>query len=226
MNFRERHPELETQSHLNNLHSHVSQFHRADIVKDPLYVIAPIFNPQRYRIRWKHYLNFEKHILDSGAHLVLIEASFGNRSEVFTEKIHERLTIINVRTNQEIWLKENMINLAIQQLPADWKYVAWIDADIQFVRPDWVGETIHQLQHYDIVQMFSVAFDLDPNFMPYGINYSFMHDYVNGVPNKDMNIEGSSYGKSVMSKKTPGLKVNRWHPGFAWAARRDRKSVV
>lgn len=212
--------QFEDASHLSNLHRATTQMHRSDIVTAPLYVITPIFNPQRFRTRWKHYNTFEKHILDSGAHLVTIEAIFGERKEVVTTKVNDRHTIIHVRTNSEIWIKENLINLAVQRLPEDWKYVAWIDADIQFIRTDWVGETIQQLQHYDVVQMFSVAMDLDPNHIPYGINYSFMHDYVNGVPDK---IKKGECGKYYETKGTTqsGLKVNRWHPGFAWAMKRQ-----
>ena len=69
-------------THITPLHRHPSQNHRADFVTDPLYVITPVFNPQRYRSRWKHYTNFEQHVLDSGAHLITIEATFGARAKV------------------------------------------------------------------------------------------------------------------------------------------------
>lgn len=222
----ENHPELGQEPHLEHLHQHRAQGHRSDIIKDPLYVIAPVFNPHRYRSRWKMYKNFEKHVLDSGAHLITVEVSYGNRAEVFTESADDvRHKVIHYRTPHEIWLKENMINLAIQQLPNDWKYVAWIDADVQFTRPDWVGETLQKLQHYHIVQMFSVAFDMSPNYIPYGINYGFMHDYINGVPNKDLGITRSlvsnGYCEDGEVVVNPNIKANRWHPGFAWAARRQ-----
>lgn len=207
-------------SHLSNLHKHSTQLHRADTVEQPLYVITPVFNPQRYRTRWKHYNNFEKHILDSGAYLITIECAFGERKEVYTTPVNERHTIIHVRTESEIWLKENLINIAASYLPTNWKYMAWVDADVHFVRHDWVGETIQQLQHYHVVQMFSVALDVDPNHIPYGINYSFMHDYINGVPDK---IQKNQHGKyyETPCKTHNGMKVNRWHPGFAWAMRRQ-----
>ena len=63
-----------------------------------------------------------------------------------------------VRTNAELWHKENMIMLGIQHLTKirpKWKYVAWVDADVIFQRRDIILETAQQLQHYDIVQMFS-----------------------------------------------------------------------
>lgn len=186
-------------------------FHRPDSITDPLYVITPVFNPQRYRMRWKHYKNFEKHVLDSGAHLVSVEATFGQRSNVVVNQISEKHTIINVTTNHEIWIKENLINLAISRLPEDWKYVAWVDADIMFMRPDWVGETIHQLQHYDVLQMFSMSMDVDSEFVPFSMSTSFCHDYIHGVPEND-----------CYSGKW--RKPNHWHTGYAWAA--TRKAIT
>ena len=33
---------------------------------------------------------------------------------------------------------------------------------MMFTRTDWVQETLHQLQHFDVVQMFSTYSDLGP----------------------------------------------------------------
>lgn len=198
--------------------ANAASFRRPDIVDEPLYVITPVFNPQRYRSRWKYYKQFEKHVLDAGAHLILIEATFGEREEVFTEEVSPKHTVIHVQVSHlsEIWLKENLINIAISRLPKGWKYVAWIDADIQFVRPDWVGETLHQLQHYHIVQMFSVALDVDINYNTYCINYGFVYDIGLGyVPGK---THVGSGGNNTPSKPYP---TSHLHTGFAWAARKE-----
>lgn len=219
------HPELGEKSHLDQLHKHRAQFHRSDIIKEPLYVISPIFNPQRFRSRWKNYSPFEKHVLDSGGKLVLIECSFGERAEVYVETLSENHTIIHVSTTQEIWLKENLINLAIQRLPKDWKYVAWVDADIQFTRPDWVGETIHQLQSYKVVQMFSIALDMTPDYHPYQINYGFIHDHINGIPDKIKGHKWDCYYE-VHEGPEAGVKKHRRHPGFAWAATKEAISQL
>ena len=48
----------------------------------------------------------------------------------------------------------------IKHWPLDWKYGATIDADFHFTRHDWALETVHQLQHYDFVQLFSSYADL------------------------------------------------------------------
>lgn len=195
----------------------MSFFHRPDKIASKLYVITPVFNPQRYRSRWKLYKEFEKYVLSFGeAHLVTIECSFGERQEVLVEDQGPNHTVIYVRTKHELWLKENMINIAIQRLPSDWKYVAWIDGDVKFARPDWVGETIHKLQHHSFVQMFSQAADLSPINEVIKIHTSFAHCYKNEIPN--LNSRMSSLEYYYNDDDNQGAY---WHPGFAWAATRE-----
>jgi hypothetical protein len=66
-----------------------------------------------------------------------------------------------------------MINSAVARLPDDWQYMAWVDADITFLRPDWVQETIQQLQHHAVVQMFEYAVDLPQDGYYYTKTMSF-----------------------------------------------------
>lgn len=195
--------------------SHPTEFHRPDTVKEPLYVISPVFNPQRYRTRWKLYMDFCQYVLNSKeAVLITIECAFGTRSEVFTESLSDRHIVIHVVSNQEIWLKENLINIAIGRLPKDAKYVAWVDADITFARPDWVGETIQQLQHYDYVQMFSEAHDLNHQYECLRSYKSFMWCY------KNLGIESLYRHKSHKGNKNCNSGQEAyWHPGFAHACR-------
>ncbi len=198
-----------------------------DKVEEPLYVITPIFNPRRFKSRWKLYQRFRQMVHAAGGVLYTIEAAFGERSHAIEDielredqngkktkaKEHVKHRHIHVRTKDEVWIKENLINLAMARLPADWKYVAWIDADVAFARPNWVGETIHQLQHYDVVQMFSQAMDLGPNYEALAQHQGYVDCYLKGLPPR--REEGGYYG----SDSTPGTP-RLWHPGFAWAARR------
>lgn len=167
--------------------SHPAAFHRPDIIEDPLYVVTPIFNPQRYRTRWKNFLKYKKHVLDSGAHLVLIECAFGNRAFVLPETDHPNLHIVQVRTIQEIWLKEALINRAVVELNRinpDWKYMATVDGDLLFAREDWVGETLQLLQRYPVIQMYSEIINLSPDHEILNSGLSFMEGWKRGIPFK------------------------------------------
>jgi hypothetical protein len=172
---------------------------------DDFYIITVISNPVRYESRYRHYHNFEKHIHEAGLgdHLYTVEATFGERLPKITDKT-QNSRHINVQIWDEIWHKENLINVGLSRLPPDWKYVAWIDADIEFLRKDWALETVHQLQHYMMVQMFQTAIDTGPTGEAFNTYRGFAWSFVTGQPYP---------------------KKNRyypyWHPGFCWAARRE-----
>jgi hypothetical protein len=169
----------------------------------PLYVVAPIINPSRYRSRYSLYRDFAKYITDAGAILYTVEAAYGDRDFEITGPANPKH--IQLRTSHEVWHKENLINIGVSRLPADWKYVAWIDADVQFARPDIVAETIHQLQHFSVVQMFAHATDLGPHHEPMRSFEGFVAKWKCQVEPQPANTE--QYGV--------------WHPGYAWACRRD-----
>jgi hypothetical protein len=205
-----------------------------DAVHEPLYCIVPYFNPWRWKTREKHTMRAIKHFHDSGAVIVLVELAFNQRDHAFADSgLHGtqaecsvsggggefKHTYIPLRTRDELWLKENSINVAVQRaLPYDWKYVCWLDSDIHFLRPNWVGETIHKLQHYDWLQMFSHARDLGPNYemlpetYPHANGTSFMEVFRRG------GVEGlrKAYGKNTGYYY--GAKP--W-PGLAWACTRE-----
>jgi hypothetical protein len=172
-------------------------------VDAPLYVVAPIVNPSRYRSRYSLYRDFARYITDAGAILYTVEAAYGDRDhEVTTD---DNPNHIRLRTNHEIWHKENLINIGVSRLPAAWKYVAWIDTDVRFARPDIVAETIHQLQHFSVVQMFAQATDLGPRHQPLRSFDGFAAQWIRR--GGDVPSDMGQYGV--------------WHPGYAWACRRD-----
>lgn len=182
-----------------------------------LHIIAPITNTCRYSSRYHLFEKFEKMVLDAGAKLWVIEAAFANRPHVVTQAGNPQH--IQLRTNSEIWHKENLINLAINRLPYDWEYVAWIDPDVSFVRPDWINETLNQLQHFDIVQMFSVAHDLSPQYEIIRSQTGFMYRYRTegfNIPDAtDMEVTDYDGTRRLVPKKPYYA-----HPGYAWAAKR------
>ena len=91
--------------------------------------------------------------------LHLIELAYGDRPfDIADPELYPN--DIALRTRHELFHKENLLNLAVARFPPAWKYGAIIDADFHFTRHDIALETIHQLQHYDFVQMFSSYLDV------------------------------------------------------------------
>jgi hypothetical protein len=168
-------------------------------LKHHFYVIAPISNPVRYLSRYRLYHEWLERMRAHKAQVLTVELQLGDRSFVVTERGNPMH--LQLRGWDEIWHKENMINLAIQRLPEDWQFVAWIDTDIAFTRADWIEETVQQLQHHMWVQLFQTAIDLGPHGETLQAHNGFAWSYLQGKP----------YGKHY----------SFWHPGFAWAARRE-----
>lgn len=156
-----------------------------DSISEPLHVVLPLQNPWRWRSRWKHMERTIKHLIDSGAVVTLVESAFNRRELVFADsgldglpatcKYHDKEykhRYIGLATASEHWLKEAMLNRGVADVTErdyKWQQIAWVDGDVHFVRPNWVGEAIHKLQHggtSDIafLQMFSHAADLGPNY--------------------------------------------------------------
>jgi hypothetical protein len=168
-----------------------------------LHVISVISNPVGYASRYKLYNEYAKHMAHFNINLITVELAFGDRPfEITTQHPNN----VQLRTWDEIWHKENMINIGISRLPPDWEYVAWVDADIHFTNSKWVEQTISALQHHMVVQLFQNAIDLGPNGEVVETHGGFGYLYSQGRSNKLTSQYG--YGDFM-------------HSGYAWAARRE-----
>lgn len=172
---------------------------------DLLHVIAVINNPVRWESRKALFGQFVEHMLESGVKLTVVEATYGDIPPVFSgfEPPSIPINYVHVRAKTHVWIKENLINIGLSRLPHDWKYVAWVDADIMFRRKDWAKEVIYALQHYDIIQPWSDCYDLGPNGEHLQHHKSFGHNW---VEKPEIVGRGAPYQFS--------------HPGYAWAATR------
>lgn len=181
------------------------------------YVVTVISNPVRYKRRYELYWQFAEMIKDAGVNLITVEQAFGNRPFMVTESGNPNH--VQVRSFEELWHKENMINLGIQrakQVDPLVREIAWIDADVMPMRPaiHWIEETWHLLQHYEFVQMFSHVINFGPSNEPIsGAQNSFVYNYIqNGfkvVKSKQV-VHHTLGGHSG--------RITEGRTGFAWAA--------
>jgi hypothetical protein len=233
-----------------------------DQVHEPLYAIVPYFNPWRHKSRVKHTERALKHFHDAGAVIVLVEAGFNRRDLVFADSGLDgkpaecgilgsdpryRHKYIGLHTKDELWLKENLINIGVQSLPYDWQQVCWLDSDVHFVRPNWVGECIHKLQHYKFLQMFSDAHDLGPTYSmmpetyPHAIGLGFVEAWNRGelkttlTPQirEDLEEIGGDLAKLLKDfekleedLENPYPGIGGVFPGLAWACTREAWDAV
>lgn len=181
-----------------------------DVLKR-FWVVSVISNSARYKSRVALFRKYQEEMRIAGAQMIVVELAYGRRPFEVTDVMNPRH--LQLRSRSEIWHKENMINLGVRRLTEvapDWKYFAFIDADISFVpshcfqdRQNWINETVHQLQHHAMIQMFQTAIDLGPNGQTFGKYDGFAWAYTEGL----------------FSPKA--MKYTAFHPGYAWAMRRD-----
>jgi hypothetical protein len=168
--------------------------------------VTTIYNPGNYNSRSRLYGDFRKRVEESGLPLYTVELATGDQEFSVTHSSDPYN--IQLRSEHELWYKENLVNIALQRLPRRWDLIAWLDADIAFVRPDWVSATKEKLKHHSFVQMFSHVLDLGSHFEPLGVQEGFVYRYLTCE-------EKSRGGGHDIAAKSIG------QTGYAWAARRD-----
>jgi len=199
-------------------------------ISAPLYVVCAHFNPLRFRSRDRLYTQFAQHCADAGAILYTIELALRDRHHQVTDSFDPKT--IQLRGHSEIWYKENLQNIATQHLPADAEYIAFVDGDFHFTRPDWATETVHMLQHYEAVQMFSCLTYEGHDHRTHNTMDSFAFTHCNqGTIPKRYGHQGAvggawAFRRSALRQLGGLLDIcilgsGDWHMAFAMAGRED-----
>lgn len=173
-----------------------------DPIEDKLHVIVVVSNPCLYAIRYILTREFIKRMEmdESNVVLYIVELVYKKQKFIITEANNKQH--LQLRTDEPLWHKENMINLGVKYLlPKHWKAMAWIDADVEFESSTWATDTLKILNgSKDVVQLFSHCVDMNKQkaamqvFTSFGYQYTKKNAYLSGV--------------------------NFWHPGYAWACNR------
>lgn len=164
-------------------------------VDENLYVILPYFNFCAFKRRRDLFVNFVREY----SHLKLVVIEVNGPAPLPKMPVFDH---IKVNSKSKFWIKENLINIAVEHLPSTWKHVAWIDADISFLNQKWVEDTVSQLETHDVVQVWQTAVNLGPFGEAIKTDKSFGYMYSCGTP----------YSRTD--------KYGFWHPGYAWACTR------
>ena len=172
-----------------------------------LHVITAYSNPLRWKSRYNLFKQFQRHMKESGVHLWVVECAYGERPfELKDSDINDKHHI-GVHAETLVWNKECLLNIGLGHLPDDWKYVAWIDADVTFRNETWAVDTVAALQHYAVIQPWSDCYDLGPHNDHIQHHRSFAHQFWNKQP-----VGTGPYTFA--------------HPGYAWAATRKALDTV
>lgn len=185
-----------------------------------LHLVVPYSNPFRSRTRRVLTNNFIREMHRTpNVRLYVVELAYGERPFEVTSRAEHR-DDIQLRTSDEMFHKENLINVGLSRVDPQAKYMAYCDADFTFTRHDWALEAIHLLQHHQFVQLFATYCDVAPDYVP---NLSQNHGPVSMQ---------STYARNFLlglRNKSPyrgAAGVQFGSPGGAWAFRRSALDLV
>ncbi len=182
----------------------VNHIHRPEMRSgEVLHVVAVISNVEGYHSRYRLAREFIERMRDTPhVKLHVVEAAHGDRHH----ELDESANGLRLRIHSNAWIKENLINLGVKHLlPRDWKYMSWVDADVEFRDPNWALKTLHQLQHFPVLQPWQHAADLGPHGAIMQTHTSF--GYLNQAEIRMQRHAGET-----------GYKYG--HSGYAWACTR------
>jgi len=198
-----------------------------------LHVASAYSNPFRWRTRRELFNDFRQQINQQpNVKLYVGELAYGERPfEVTGASANGEASDAQFRTTAELFHKENILNETVKTFDSDWKYGAIVDGDFTFTRHDWALEAIHQLQHYDFVQLFSTYTDLSAKGyggnVPGRVAKSFAQTYIAnghqlppGWSDPTGFDSGYGYGSGYGGWQSPGAT------GGAWAFRRSAFDTV
>jgi hypothetical protein len=200
------HPHTSTEPSDNHISGHIVSHTRHPGLRsdNTLHVIGVCSNPPRFQSRYRLTRQWYDDMCKTTCVApYLVEGAFGDRHHEVTTGQPDHL---QVRLHSEIWVKENLINLGVRRLlPRDWRYLAWVDTDVTFRDPNWAQETLHQLQHWHVVQPWQQCSDLGfhGNIVQTFQSFGFLNQ--RGVKIQAHKDEPYIYG----------------HSGFAWACTRE-----
>lgn len=170
--------------------------------KRSLWAITSYFNWYHFATKRSNYEQFRRGFARFGGALLTVECAL--HGEAF-ELENTGDDIIHVRTNSMMWQKERLLNIALEHLGPECRYVAWLDCDVLFHNAQWQVEVIRTLESACVVQLFSRVVRLSRGASELSPDSNLRVSFMRAIEDA---IEGRMPPR-------PG------DPGFAWAARRE-----
>lgn len=195
-------------------------------------IVSCFFNPQNspYRLlafqKWYHSI---KHLNHRIIECVIGDAESQLPNSPYITKIH---------SSSLLWHKESLINKMVAELPPEFKYVFWVDADVLFTNQNWLVEGVEQLKGTaKIIQPFEYCVHLERNQVKPRFNMIDAKAAVNVAHHNERqqkidpklrrvwrsfcsNVYNQSRDISAPHADSENYDEHG-HVGFAWGARRE-----
>lgn len=172
------------------------------------WVVTTYFNPAGYVSRRRNYDQFRARL--GSVPCLTVECAEDNRPF----ELSPSADVVQVRAQGALWQKERLVNLGVAQLPSSCRFVAWVDGDVLFARPDWPTLARAELEQRLAVQLFDEV-ELLPS--PRGSQNGM-------VPQKLVGFAAKI--RAEPESLVAGRFDAHGHTGYAWAMRRDILATV
>jgi hypothetical protein len=181
-----------------------------------LYVILPYYNYFNNSYRESNILRFiETYRRIDNCKIVVVEGLTAD-SEPLKDLSDKIFKHIKYNIPQKIWVKENLINLVLQNhLPKDYNFFCWLDSDIFFENNDWVDQTIHLLSENDAIQMFSFGINQERRIEFEDMPFNYLK---NTRTLKGHSVSISQIAYQLKAYDSLLLPI---HSGFGWGINRN-----
>jgi hypothetical protein len=184
-------------------------------------LITCFYNPKNSQARLDAFNKFYHSIMHLN-HRIIECVMPGRRPQLPN---HPNITRITTESN--LWHKEQLLNRIVADLPTQYKYVFWVDADVLFTNMNWMADGVKQLQDgKELVQLFEYCFHMEkgesvPSEAVLAQRYD-VHDnrrFDKIVPRRAWRGYAANYVHMNGNYNSQNYDV-RGHVGFAWGARR------
>ena len=190
-------------------------------------MITTYFNPFHNLERLKNYHTFKENL-----NLPLITVEWAPDS-IYEISHSDTDLLVQLSGGDLMWQKERLLNIALNKLPNNCEFVAWIDCDVVFANSDWHIKAKELLHKYDFLQLFdevnylpklsSQDFDLEKvDFLSYDYTDCSLSKLIESRLNfnKDKNIIGvnPSYRRGgaaglALASKVSTIKAHQFYDG-------------
>ena len=176
------------------------------------WAISAFFNPYRNVLMKERFRLYHRSIQLQGARQLVVELVFDGALPELIDVDCDRHIILHGNSNNLMWQKEALLNIALDNLPASCKYVAWIDCDVIFDNNYWLDECRRELKNVRVLQPFSEKRDLTPDWQPCIENRHNMSQHVA--------VSAESFAAGF-SRLGPQYSAPFGFTGYAWAATKE-----
>ena len=166
------------------------------------WIVSPIYSANHVKTAHLYELhrNFRDYVRSHGVNFQTVEVIFPGQEFQLTKPNNEP-NDLQYKDNWIFAMRENLVNVGIKHLPADWQYFSWVDQHIFWPDTYWFEKAIWLMSHHNIVHLLNG------------------NDFWNLTNGTDYHLDGVG-----MMYYQYGQNAWRYEPkqyGLSWAMRRE-----